>query len=106
VSSETIRNETNQELLKNMQIEKNVPLPQPNTWRGIIDAMEPGDSILVDTQQQVGSLRAAAARTKDCTKSKKEGKRIRFWLIRKSTKDRAHTYRDDMISWEDEDGGM
>lgn len=100
MSSETIRSQKNQKLLKAIKIEKDVPLPQPNTWRGIIDAMEPGDSILVDTPQQISSLRHAAVRVKAATKSKKEGSKIRFWLIRDAKK-RGHTYQDDLINWEE-----
>ncbi len=85
-----------------MEIEKDVPLPQPNTWRAVIDAMDQGDSILVDTQHQIDSLRRAAARAKGSIKSKKEGSRIRCWLIRSNNKTRGHSYQDSIIHWEDD----
>lgn len=65
-----------------VQIERGVPMP---VWdRGastrIVQAMQPGDSVLI-TYNQRGSLLTMANRLGFVMRSKREGEKYRVWMI-------------------------
>lgn len=76
-----------------MQIEKNIPMPKSKNrgkWKDLLEQMEVGDSILVDSFSQFEPIRRAAytSRISVINRLQEDGK-VRFWVSGRKEKKEA-----------------